>query len=577
MNEPHDPTLSDPESPPQDSRATYIKEPLLVPARMVNEWVYCPRLAYLMWVEGEWANSGDTAEGRRAHTLVDERGGKLPDHDEKKKDLKRSYSITLSSERLGVIAKMDVIESDGKKAEPIDYKKGKRPHIPKKAYAPERVQICVQGMILEDNGYQVDQGSLWYVGSRERVPVILDEDLRNQTLKAISELKAAALSRKRPPPLKDSPKCVRCSLAGICLPDETNLFNKINYPVRPLNPSDDPAMPLHIREPGSVLRKKGYQFIVEANDQKIEIPMIRVSQVSLFGPISVTTPAMHALMRRDIPVSWFSTGGWFIGHTMTGNGNVAVREAQYRKSFDPQQSLLFARNLVAAKVYNARTLLRRNWRPEQGAENKKRVLLQLKQIGKKASKISDYQKLLGVEGEAAALYFAHFDYMLSNSEIGEIASFSFSTRNRRPPTDPVNALLSFAYALLTRTFTSAITVAGLDPYRGLYHRPRHGRPSLALDLMEPFRPIVAESCVIQAINNGEVKPKDFVFNGHACAMKKNARTSLLKVFERRMEQETTHPIFGYRVSMRRLIEVQVRLFARYLQEDIPAYPHYLPR
>lgn len=574
MSEPH--THNPISSKPSDNPLP--NDHLLVPARMVNEWVYCPRLAYLMWVEGEWRHSGDTAEGRRVHARVDKGGGKLPDHNEKKNDLKRSCSVTLSSQRLGVIAKMDVIESDGKKAEPIDYKKGKRPHIAKKAYAPDRVQVCVQGMILEDNGYQVDQGSLWYVGSRERVPVILDEKLRQQTLKAISELKAAALSKKRPPPLKDSPKCVRCSLAGICLPDETNLFRQINYPVRPLNPADNPALPLHITEPGSVLRKKGYQFIVDTKDQKIEIPMIRVSQVSLFGPISVTTPALHALMRRDIPISWFSSGGWFIGHTMTGNGNVAIRESQYHTSFDPQKSLIFARKLVEAKVQNARTMLRRNWRSERGSEDKKRVLVQLKQIIKKVSKINDFQKLLGVEGEAAALYFAHFQKMLAHPEIGEgLASFSFSTRNRRPPTDPVNALLSFAYALLTRTFTSAISVAGLDPYRGLYHRPRHGRPSLALDLMEPFRPIVAESCVIQAINNGEVKLKDFVYNGHACAMKKSGRTSLIKAFERRMEQESTHPIFGYRVSMRRLIEVQTRLFARYLQGEIPTYPHYLPR
>ena len=156
-------------------------------------------------------------------------------------------------------------------------------------------------------------------------------------------------------------------------------------------------------------------------------------------------------------------------------------------------------------------------------------------------------------------------------------TFSFSTRNRRPPTDPVNAMLSLAYALLTRTFTTIISAVGLDPYMGFYHRPRHGRPALALDLMEPFRPIVADSCVIQAINNGEVKPKDFIFNGPACSLKAGGRRALISAFERRMDQETTHPLFGYQVSMRRLINVQARLMARHLQGEIPVYPNYLPR
>ena len=195
----------------------------------------------------------------------------------------------------------------------------------------------------------------------------------------------------------------------------------------------------------------------------------------------------------------------------------------------------------------------------------------------KAKRAESEQVLLGIEGEAAAIYFACFPNLLTSSEGNELANFSFETRNRRPPTDPVNAMLSLAYALLTRLFSVSITVTGLDPCMGLYHRTRHGRPALALDLMEPFRPIIADSCVIQAINNGEVKVSDFVYNGPACALKPGGRKSFIGIFERRVEQETTHPVFGYRVSMRRLIEVQVRLLARFLQNEIPQYPHYLPR
>ena len=380
---------------------------------MINEWVYCPRLAYLEWVEGEWADSEDTAEGRRAHARVDEGGGRLPAPEELDEDLARARAVTMSSERLGIIAKMDVVEADDESATPIDFKKGKRPHVAAGAYEPERVQVCAQAMILEDNGYRVERGALWYAGSRERVPVVLDAELRAQTLEAISGLRAAAASGRRPPPLQNSPKCPRCSLAGICLPDETNLFRK-GYPPRQLNPSDNPALPLYVQTPGARLRKSGEQLIVEVEEEKVEVPMIDVSQVALFGPVSVTTPALHALMRAEVPVSWFSTGGWFLGHTVgTGNGNVAVREAQYRFAFDESRSLAFSRDLVAAKIRNSRTLLRRNWRADRETGDKAEALERLRRMAKRAAYAENAQQLLGIEGESAAIYFARFDNMLA--------------------------------------------------------------------------------------------------------------------------------------------------------------------
>ena len=549
----------------------------LIPARMVNEWVYCPRLAYLEWVEGEWADSADTAQGRRVHRRVDRASGRLPAPDELGDEISRARSVTLSSERLGVIAKMDVLDVSGGVVMPVDFKKGKRPHVAAGVYEPERVQLCVQAMILEDNGYSVERGAIWYAGSRERVPVILDDVLRTRTLEAIRDLRAAAEAGVRPPPLEDSPKCPRCSLAGICLPDETNLF-KTGHPPRPLNPSDDPALPLYVQTPGARLRKRAQRLIVETDDDKVEVPLIDVSQVLLFGPVSVTTPALHTLMREEIPVSWFSTGGWFLGHTVgTGNGNVAVREAQYRAAFDEDRRLDFARDLVDAKIRNSRTMLRRNWRGEHGADGKERALAGLTRVARRARHARNVQQLLGLEGEAAAIYFGSFDRMLAQGPENGLGKFSFSTRNRRPPRDPVNAMLSLGYAVLARAMTHTISSTGLDPYMGLYHRLRHGRPALALDLMEPFRAIVADSTVIQVVNNGEIRPGDFVMNGTACSLKPSGRKAFMAAFERRMGTETTHPLFGYRVSMRRLIEVQARLLARHLQGEIASYPHYLPR
>ena len=167
--------------------------------------------------------------------------------------------------------------------------------------------------------------------------------------------------------------------------------------------------------------------------------------------------------------------------------------------------------------------------------------------------------------------------MISPDKRDERLGFDFRGRNRRPPTDPVNALLSFAYAMLTREWTVTLSAVGLDPYRGFFHQMRHGRPALALDMMEPFRPLVADSTVVMVINNGEVRPTDFVRTAVGCNLKAGGRKSFIAAFERRLAQEVTHPIFKYRISYRRLFEVQARLLVRYLAGEIPRYPNFLTR
>ena len=193
----------------------------------------------------------------------------------------------------------------------------------------------------------------------------------------------------------------------------------------------------------------------------------------------------------------------------------------------------------------------------------------------KAAKISSMEQLLGIEGAAAGRYFANFQHVLKQTD-GSL-NFEFSKRNRRPPADPVNAMLSYSYALLVRTWTVTLALVGFDPFRGFYHQIRYGRPSLALDVMESFRPLVADSCVIQAINNGEVTVDGFVTSAGSCAMKEKTRKKLIAAFERRLSQEITHPIFGYRVSYRRLLELQARLLSRFLLGDIEKYPEFTTR
>ncbi len=556
-----------------------------LPARMVNEYSYCPRLAYLMWVQGEWDESRDTVEGRHVHRRVDKPGGKLPEpkaettttEDEGAKMEKiHARSVTLSSNRLGIIAKLDLIESEGNQVTPVDYKRGKRPHVPQGAYDPERIQLCCQGMLLAEHGYQCEAGILYYAASRERVHIGFDDDLQRLTRDTIDGLRFVAAGGRIPEPLVDSPKCPRCSLVGICLPDEVNFFRGADIAPRPLAVGLDTAMPVYVQAYHAKVAKSGERLEISIDDVKTDsVRLIDCSQLALFGNVYLTSPALTELMSRNIPVSWHSYGGWFMGHTIgTGHKNVELRRAQFRAADDHPICLRLAKGLVEAKIRNCRTLLRRNWKGDEAPDA---LLEDLNSDIRRLARITDLKSLLGIEGAAAARYFGAFPNLIRPSAPGSHFAFDFTTRNRRPPTDPVNAMLSYAYSLLVRTWSVTLSGVGLDPYLGFYHQPRYGRPALSLDLMEPFRPLIADSSVIQAINNGEVKPTDFVQVAGSVNMTNDGRKRFIGTFERRMSMEVTHPTFGYRVSYRRLFELQARLLARHLLGELPDYPNFTPR
>lgn len=383
-------------------------------------------------------------------------------------------SVTLSSDRLGIIAKMDVVKGEGETASPVEIKRGARPHVACGAYDPERVQVCAQSLVPEDNGFGVDDAAIWYVASRERVAAALDAELREMTERAISDLRLAAAARRRPPPLENSPKGPRCALAGICLPDEVGFFRK-SLPPRPLNPADDPALPLHVQNPRARLRKSAETLRIEVEEgETATVALNDVSDVALYGPVSVTTPALHELMRRGIPVVWHSTGGWLMGHTVSAKSSgAALRAAQARRADDPFFSRRAAAGMIEAKICNQRAMLRRNWkRGDPGMRDD--ALARLKRVAETARAAPELSKLLGHEGEAAAIYFRHFDNMISEDRAA-LPAFAFDKRNRRPPADPVNGMLSFAHAMAARLVSGALTQAGLEAAMGFLHRSRPGR------------------------------------------------------------------------------------------------------
>jgi CRISPR-associated protein Cas1 len=379
-----------------------------------------------------------------------------------------------------------------------------------------------------------------------------------------------------PPPLVDSPKCPRCSLVGICLPDEVNALRDSatetnDVDVRRLIPARDDALPLYVTEQGAVVGKAGKTVEVRRKGKILgRVRMIDTSQLCVFGSISVTPSVVRLFCESGRPICYFSFGGWFYGitHGMP-HKNVELRILQYRKAGLKSESLAAARLFVEGKIRNCRTMVRRNH-----PNPPKNILAELQRLARLAGLSKDIDSLRGIEGAAANAYFSTFGSMIKGSEgVG----FNFLSRNRRPPTDPVNALLSFLYSLLVKDILVVRMTVGFDPYLGIYHTPRYGRPALALDLMEEFRPIIADSVALTMLNRGEVTRTDFVTAGQACALTQGGRRKVIEGYHLRLDTLVTHPVFGYSISYSRILEVQARLLGRWLQGDIPRYPFFHTR
>jgi CRISPR-associated protein Cas1 len=569
----------------------------LLPVRMLNEYAYCPRLFHLMHVEGRWADNAFTVEGRNVHRRADRIDHVLPDpNNGESEDGKESEggngkktesqgeepptvtrSVMLGSATLGLTGKLDLVSTADDEAVPVETKRGRVPNNEQRSYEPERVQLMAQGLLLRESGYQCDHGVLYFAGSRTRVDVPFTPELEQRTVDLIHEAQDACSATASPPPLEDSPKCNGCSLAGICLPDETCLLQERNghddgengsepTEVRQFFPARDEGLPLYVQEQGATVGKTAKTLVVTKGKEKLAtVRLADTSQLVLCGNVSVTAQTIHLLCEEGIPIVHLSMGHWFYGITQgTGLKNAYLRAAQFRVAADGTRCLELARQIVSAKIMAQRTFLRRN-----AADLSQRALDDLTEQDEHAKSAAKVESLLGIEGLAAKVYFANFARMIKGDALP--TEWDFKNRNRRPPRDPINALLSFGYAMLAKECTVAVASEGFDPYWGFYHQPRHGRPALALDLMEEFRTSVVDSAVITVINTGMVHEGDFETTKAGCAMKPAARKAFIRAYEGRLDQLVTHPIFDYRCSWRTVIRLQAKLLSRWVRGEVAAY------
>jgi CRISPR-associated protein Cas1 len=570
--------------------------PDYLPARMVNEYAYCPRLFFYEWVEGLFAESVDTVEGAIQHQRVDEKSTPLPAAENLPPQSIHSRSVMLASERLRVICNMDLVEAAEGVVTPVDYKHG-RPREGAEGlelWPGDRAQLTLQAIALRENGYRCEEGIVYYRKTGQRVRITFDNTAIAETEALVRSAWETAKAGEIPPPLVDSPKCVGCSLAPICLPDETLAAERIeqeapqqlplfDFPrrkpvkreVRALVTPRTEQRPVYLNSPGMRVGKSGSVLQVKERDALVqEIRISEICQVNLMGNIQISTQAVQGLCEAGIPLCYFSMGGWFYGITTGLNQkNVFLRKRQFRLADEEYFARSLARKLVEGKIRNQRTLLQRNH-----VEPRQSTLAGLKEMAERAAGAVSLEELLGIEGNAARLYFGDFAGMIKAEE-DDAANFSFDFegRNRRPPRDPINALLSLGYSLLVKDLTVTCYAVGFDPYVGYYHQLRFGRPALALDLMEPFRPLIVDSAVLTAVNTGMVTPDDFIRVGGSVALTAAGRKGFFRAYELRMDSLVTHPLFDYRVSYRRLLEIQARMLARLIEGEIETYPVFVTR
>ena len=533
-----------------------------IPLSQVNTYVFCPRRFYYESVEGHQMVNAHVEEGKIKHEHV---------HTEVKNRRKGDKTVSrrqyLASDTLGVAGYTDMVEEKDGVPYPVEFKKAGMGN-----WLNDQVQLCLQGMLLEEKtGTSIPHGYIFYIGSKRRRKVPFDAELRETTRRYLEEARALLASRKIPKPVHDN-RCNGCSMRPVCLPDEVAYLHELDERPKRIKPALGIENVLYVDEPGCAIKKTGERILVAKENEIIrDIPLIHLGQVVISGNVNLTTPAMQTLLHEGIPVVFLSAYGRYHGAlTPQISRNSLLRRAQHRVADSTEKCLALSKAFVHGKIWNMRTMLqRRKWRAEKGDDTLAPLIASIQamhRMQKRISRAENLTQLLGMEGNATSEYFRSFAFMLK-SEMG----FDFERRSRRPPADATNALLSFAYSLLTADMMAAIQIVGMDPYLGFFHQLKYGKPCLALDLMEEFRPIIADSVVITLINTRQITPADFAQNHGGWHLKPSARKKFYAAYETRKNETFTHPVFKYKLSFRRAMELQARLLAKYLTDEIDAY------
>lgn len=526
-----------------------------IPVSLIAELVFCPRNFYYRACEGENTVNRFVVEGNIK--------------DEKRKERERLRTqeklqvkeITLSSERLGIIGVLDAVENDGE-IYPIEYKRGYL-----KESLSDDVQLCLEALLLEEHvGKTVQYGYIYYYSSRVRRRVEFSHELRNKSIEAIDKAREILYRGEIPEPVADT-RCHGCSLLSVCLPFETRFIKEKGEKPKRIITELNTGRILYVDEHGAYIGKRGGKITVTKDGKVItEIPASYLRQLIISANANISTQALKFLLRLNVDIVYQSTFGRFEGKFVPEeNKNSLLRIEQYRRHIDRDFTLEVSKSFVKGKLLNMRTLLLRQNR-EFGNREIDEACIRIKNVITRIPDAGDKEELLGLEGIATRDYFRVFGKLLKPK-----LDFDFEKRTKRPPRDPVNALLSFGYSLLVGNFISTVSTVGFDPYIGFLHSTRYGRPALALDLMEEFRPVIVDSLVLSVLNRNMFTKEDFKERFGGIYIQEKGRETFFKAYIGKIQSEILHPIFEYRVSYRRAFEIQARLLAKFIKGEIEEY------
>jgi len=334
---------------------------------------------------------------------------------------------------------------------------------------------------------------------------------------------------------------------------------------------------LFITTQGAYLSKEGETVVVQIDDKpKLQLPIIALSGIVCFGQVSLSPYLMGFCAENNVAITFLTEYGKFLASVCgKTKGNVLLRREQYRKADDLAFCGRMAKTILTGKFMNCRVVLQRALRDHSEKINKEEVCSASQKMVDSVEHLNRYddlEMLRGLEGDTAHAYFGVFDQLI----VSQKKYFSFQGRNRRPPKDNVNCLLSFIYTLITHDVRSALETVGLDPYVGFLHRDRPGRPGLALDIMEEFRPFIGDRLVLSLINREQIDKKGFKKSeSGAVILKDETRKVVLEAYQKRKQEEIEHPYLKENVCVGILFYIQSLLLARYLRGDIDGYPVFI--
>jgi CRISPR-associated protein Cas1 len=514
---------------------------------------YCPRLFYLEEVEELYVQNQSVFEGRRLHAELEQaEDGEWQD-------------LFITDETLGLRGRVDALRLRNGELIPYEHKKGRSHRDEQKrpqAWDSDRLQILAYCCLLETvSQYPIREGRIRYHSDNALVKVSFNEEARSEVKAAIEQARLLRESSERPPVTENERLCQNCSLAPVCLPEETRFVADTDRQPQRLFPADDDRQVLHVLEAGSRVGRTGERLKVTKRDRSVELLAVRqVGQVVLHSFSQISTQALHLCQAHDVGIHWISGGGRYIGSLDYRRGSIQRRRQQYKVLEHPETCLELAKRLVTCRGRGQRQFLMRGKRSlKVKSESLESIVRQMKVQLANVQSANSLATLLGMEGNLAALYFSGLSQLVSP----DAPLLQFEGRNRRPPKDRFNALLSFGYALLLKDVTNAILSVGLEPSLGFYHQPRTQAPPLALDLMEIFRVLLVDMPVLASVNRGQWDATvDFDICGERVWLSDCGRRKFVEIYERRKAESWKHPVLQYSLTYRRLLELEVRLLEK---------------